>query len=222
MVDRDKILIPPNWDSWGKIRVLREAFDLEGVSSAWTEDISGSTAGDGPATRQQPNSVSMFNITIQNPRGSHSKDGERFPNGSANTETPTMQDFLASQVEAMEQLKAEEEAQRTREVKDTTDGSEHTFAGNESARPHVDDHIGSLQYNIGGIQVDAEDVLRRIKENALEQVPEQRSQAPSVPATTAPASSIDPKENQQLSNFFSSLIKRGASSSPGTPQSSRT
>lgn len=39
VTDRDKILIPPNWDSWGKIRVLREGFDVEGVSTGWSFDI---------------------------------------------------------------------------------------------------------------------------------------------------------------------------------------
>ena len=38
VIDRDKILVPPNWDSWGKISVLREGFDVEGVSSGWSSD----------------------------------------------------------------------------------------------------------------------------------------------------------------------------------------
>ncbi|KAI4136584.1 MAG: hypothetical protein L6R39_007718 [Caloplaca ligustica] len=39
VIDRDKVLVPPNWDSWGKIRVLREGFDVEGISSGWNVDI---------------------------------------------------------------------------------------------------------------------------------------------------------------------------------------
>ncbi|KAI4167123.1 MAG: hypothetical protein LQ348_007722, partial [Seirophora lacunosa] len=39
VIDRDKVLVPPNWDSWGKIRVLREGFDVEGISSGWSIDI---------------------------------------------------------------------------------------------------------------------------------------------------------------------------------------
>ncbi|KAL8938635.1 MAG: hypothetical protein Q9216_003782 [Gyalolechia sp. 2 TL-2023] len=38
VIDRDKVLVPPNWDSWGKIRVLREGFDVEGISSGWSID----------------------------------------------------------------------------------------------------------------------------------------------------------------------------------------
>lgn len=33
------MLVPAGWDSWGKIRVLREGFDCEGVSEGWDMDI---------------------------------------------------------------------------------------------------------------------------------------------------------------------------------------
>src|SRR5277367_2169290 len=39
VIDRDKVVLPPNWDSWGKIRVLREGFDVEGVNQGWSIDI---------------------------------------------------------------------------------------------------------------------------------------------------------------------------------------
>ncbi|KAJ3049472.1 hypothetical protein HK097_009531, partial [Rhizophlyctis rosea] len=32
VLDRDTVLVPSGWDSWGKIRVLREGFDCEGMS----------------------------------------------------------------------------------------------------------------------------------------------------------------------------------------------
>lgn len=39
VIDRDRVLVPPNWDSWGKIRILREGFDVEGISQKWSLDI---------------------------------------------------------------------------------------------------------------------------------------------------------------------------------------
>ncbi|TLD21925.1 hypothetical protein PspLS_08220 [Pyricularia sp. CBS 133598] len=39
VIDRDKIVVPPNWDSWGKIRVLRDGFDVEMVSEGWSIDL---------------------------------------------------------------------------------------------------------------------------------------------------------------------------------------
>lgn len=35
VVDRDALIIPAGWDSWGKIKVLRDVFDARGTSSAW-------------------------------------------------------------------------------------------------------------------------------------------------------------------------------------------
>lgn len=38
-IERDKILIPPNWDSWGKIRPIGEGTDLEAISNTWSIEI---------------------------------------------------------------------------------------------------------------------------------------------------------------------------------------
>ncbi len=43
VVERDQVFIPPGWDSWGKIRVLREGFDAEGVSLGWSAELSSAT-----------------------------------------------------------------------------------------------------------------------------------------------------------------------------------
>jgi dynein light intermediate chain 1, cytosolic len=39
VVDRDRVFIPSGWDSWGKIRVLRDGFDVEGVCEGWSVDL---------------------------------------------------------------------------------------------------------------------------------------------------------------------------------------
>lgn len=39
MVDRDQIVVPSGWDSWGKIRVLREGFNCDEVSNGWELDV---------------------------------------------------------------------------------------------------------------------------------------------------------------------------------------
>ncbi|RDA89180.1 hypothetical protein CP532_0547 [Ophiocordyceps camponoti-leonardi (nom. inval.)] len=39
VIDRDQIVVAPNWDSWGKIRILGGTFDAELVSRGWEEDI---------------------------------------------------------------------------------------------------------------------------------------------------------------------------------------
>ena len=41
ILDRDRILVPSGWDSWGKISVLRDGFDSKSWSEAWDRDIEG-------------------------------------------------------------------------------------------------------------------------------------------------------------------------------------
>lgn len=48
MVERDSVLVPAGWDSWGKLRVLREGFDCEAVHQGWDSDM------DAVEDRQQP------------------------------------------------------------------------------------------------------------------------------------------------------------------------
>jgi dynein light intermediate chain 1 len=39
VVDRDQVLVPTGWDSWGKIRVLRDRFDADAVGKGWELDM---------------------------------------------------------------------------------------------------------------------------------------------------------------------------------------
>ncbi|KAK7203630.1 dynein light intermediate chain-domain-containing protein [Myxozyma melibiosi] len=39
VIQRDAVLIPSGWDSWSKILVIKEDFDVEGVSSSWQSEV---------------------------------------------------------------------------------------------------------------------------------------------------------------------------------------
>ncbi|GAA5954069.1 hypothetical protein JCM21900_005397 [Sporobolomyces salmonicolor] len=39
VVDRDQLLVPTGWDSWGKIRVLKERFGCEAAGEGWEADL---------------------------------------------------------------------------------------------------------------------------------------------------------------------------------------
>ncbi|KAI0082346.1 hypothetical protein K474DRAFT_1585636 [Panus rudis PR-1116 ss-1] len=51
-LDRDRIVIPAGWDSWGKIGVLREGFDAKAWGEAWENDLTGNAEEDEPAARK--------------------------------------------------------------------------------------------------------------------------------------------------------------------------
>lgn len=38
-LDRDRIVVPTGWDSWGKIVVLREGFEAKAWGEAWENDL---------------------------------------------------------------------------------------------------------------------------------------------------------------------------------------
>ncbi|GAA5923820.1 uncharacterized protein JCM15063_003777 [Sporobolomyces koalae] len=49
VIDRDQLLVPTGWDSWGKIKVMRERFDCEAVGNKWAIDTSSKSSEGEPA-----------------------------------------------------------------------------------------------------------------------------------------------------------------------------
>ncbi|KAI9457300.1 dynein light intermediate chain-domain-containing protein [Russula earlei] len=46
-LDRDRIVVPAGWDSWGKIAVLRDGFDAKAWGEAWEYDLSSESGASG-------------------------------------------------------------------------------------------------------------------------------------------------------------------------------
>jgi dynein light intermediate chain 1 len=46
-LDRDRVVVPAGWDSWGKIAVLRDGFDAKAWGEAWEHDLSSESGVDG-------------------------------------------------------------------------------------------------------------------------------------------------------------------------------
>lgn len=154
MIDRDKVLVPPQWDSWGKIRVLREGFDVEGIHSGWSVDISPSS---GNQSDVEGGAVELYEGVIKDSKRGDS-EGLALLNksgGRGGVEVPAVdtQEFLAGQLEILEAKAAEEKAARG--------GKEDKH--NAVSGERVMEHVGPVQFNVGGIQVDAENMLERLK-----------------------------------------------------------
>lgn len=241
VIDREKILVPPNWDSFGKIRVLREGFDVEEISELWSTDLrteasmfpsnnQSADMGSQESSKEQENSVlKIYSSTITDP----SRDRSLNDNTKAKIEitVPSYQEFLSTQLEVIERLKLEE-------AKTGNDVSSSRGASNSAQdRDRImNDQIGPIQVNMGGIQVDAGDALRRLK-SGWSGV-DSSSRGPLSPFTagastksvvTGDGASVDPgtpssamatperemkAQNEALNNFFTGLMKRGASGSP--------
>lgn len=186
VIDRDKVAVPPNWDSWGKIRVLREGFDVEAVSEGWSIDLEtkfpppgrGATLENGSANGEEydadgyeitPGSaVTMFEESIRNP--SHDAlqmAGRNTHSTNLEIETEDTQKFLESQLMKLETYKQkieeeskEQDGERNRTKKPTRGLDE------DGRQANVSDHIGPVQFNVGGIQVDADDMVKRLQVRA--------------------------------------------------------
>ena len=194
-IDRDRVTVPPNWDSWGKIRVLREGFDVEAVSQGWTVDLAypfpppgrqatlengetvlGDKDVDADGYEVVDNSaVTMFENTIRNPsmdalqmagRDTHSTKLE--------IETVDTQAFLGGQVKVLEAYRQkfeEENKEDDRKIRSRKPAADELDNGRiNGTEGRVNEHIGPVQFNMGGIQVDADDMLQRLKVRSVTRI----------------------------------------------------
>jgi dynein light intermediate chain 1 len=69
------------------------------------------------------------------------------------------QAFLASQVEILDRLRVEDE--REKNAKDKKKGNA-VYISQDDASGVVEEHIGPVQFNMGGIQVNADEMIKRL------------------------------------------------------------
>lgn len=220
-MDRDKVLVPPNWDSWGKIRVLREGFDVEGTSSGWSTDIqtlASATAQGGTETKNAgaDSTTTLEGIVLPTYESiipkPHEYSFSQSKSPGIEISTPTTQAFLTAQLEGLEKLKAEEEAAAASSKRDPNN-STFSNATNKAHDERVHEHIGPVQVNMGGIQVDADDMLKKLR--SRKEGAESGSRTAEVSTDKVTKTPEDMKaQNEALNSFFAGLVKRGPSGSP--------
>ena len=184
VIDRDKVVVPPNWDSWGKIRVLRDGFDVEAVNKGWSFDIeeafepvfNGHTNGTGDnvakgdeITPVAGGAVEVYEEAIRDPSldalqaTSSETNGIKLEISSLDT-----QSFLATQVGVLDKIRHGADSSSmdsSRLAGDRQTPQSGIEAGDEilGDEGRVNEHIGPVQFNMGGIQVDADDMLQRLR-----------------------------------------------------------
>lgn len=266
VVDRDRVLVPPGWDSWGKIRVLREGFDVEGISRAWGVEIqdspstpnspirpstpeaqtsAGAEEDDFPSTNNNDTTVSLYETQIQNPH----PPAPSIP--KLETECTPDQTFLAAQAENLDRYRAEDEAAKkardARRAASGTGAQASSTPSDESGSRAMAEHVGPVQFNMGGIQYDADEVLRRLKvdlphlfphktgTNIINQERTKPSSStprepttPFSPQSPPPASSSGAQDaakdlpTENLEAYFASLMKGGrGASAANSPRPTR-
>jgi len=220
VVDREKVLVPSNWDSWGKIRVLGERFDVEQLSDLWSSDLH--TIPESPLKMPtterkheeaeddpEVDAITNYEGFIRNPARRNFYAFNHVASMQENTvECISTQEFLATQVRVLEALK--EEDLRTHDGEDRSRRYTPRVPSNKSyPTKTLSEHIGPVQLNMGGIKVDVEDMLKSLKEREAER----------IAGPNTPVSNPDPKsENEKLRSFFAGLASRGSPSSSKSPK----
>ncbi|KAF1810888.1 hypothetical protein P152DRAFT_460182 [Eremomyces bilateralis CBS 781.70] len=233
VIDRDQVLVPPNWDSWGKIRVLREGLDVEEVSKIWDLDIDASSPSnslqpsdqspsDSPDHSETSSVLALYKSHIPSPRGTLGTDLIRSHATSISVSAPDNQVFLEQQRSILDKLQGEDEKEKANKPKASNAGvlSSIVAATTESAGGRVvEDHIGPVQFNFGGVNVDAEEEIRRIEEReASRAAPKPDAPATPITPTTAKSEAKSDMDNKELSKFFSALKAKTGGSPASSPK----
>jgi dynein light intermediate chain 1 len=225
VIERDKILVPPNWDSWGKIRILREGFELEATGDAWSVEIQSPAeelsalepkTRDASKTESETDSaVAMFETAFPDPaldRLSY----RPITDLEAEVTAPDTQTFLTQQTAVLEQLRADDERAGRKARKGApapTGGAHGDIEDNNAggvANAQMAEHIGPYQINVGGIQVDAEEMTRRIREREISR--SSRVASPTKGSSTPVGGGDGDEEkgsNEAYKDFFTNLVKKG-------------
>lgn len=169
--------------------MLRDGFDVDLVSNGWSIDLDQPLqtphSDEGTENRQASGSeaqavgepegsaVALYEESVQDPsmdalqlagRDTHSTKLE--------VETIDTQTFLSQQLKVLDAFKQKnDEAAReeSRHKPHKKVEEEHLVGGDHDrvAEAKVLEHIGPVQFNMGGIQVDADDMVQRLKVGSL-------------------------------------------------------
>ncbi|KAI9023669.1 dynein light intermediate chain-domain-containing protein [Phycomyces nitens] len=220
VVERDAVLVPSGWDSWGKLRVLREGFDCESVHQGWDSDM------EAIMDRQQP--------------GGHGARGiyeDAIPDPETEEQPLNIPPTTACEDEQVFFERHFETLQRASEGTTTRQGT----GSAPIARPSVVGPLGASPVSADMMRVGADQENgRRHKDSPLDKPglkgvaaspsPVDRIQTSlgsnAPPATGSPGSPLSSgaggpggPSHEVLANFFQSLLSKKASSggSPASP-----
>ncbi|RHZ89821.1 hypothetical protein Glove_9g161 [Diversispora epigaea] len=207
-VERDTVLVPAGWDSWGKIGVLREGFDCNGLLRGWDLDVTGKAEqleGENGHVDEIFSAQKVFEDVVKHVE-------------SEKPLVPTIiiaedeQEFFARHVETLKQA-------------------------NSERPPSVVGPMGAPQYTYVNLGEEIPDLDVAPVQN-LQNLPAKPTRSKSTPATSSPppgqhtngttptvpnGTNGTSSQNEVLANFFQALLtKKATQTSTNTGSSQET
>ncbi|KAG6891686.1 hypothetical protein C0992_010089 [Termitomyces sp. T32_za158] len=217
-LDRDRIVVPAGWDSWGKISVMREGFDARSWGEAWERDLADEhSEGDGAKSLY---AALVLDQGIKPP-----------PLPPFNNPTPE-QAFLAKNYDENAKKPDRDPREAFRNPTDITGASAGVVGplGSSSFNlPAVERALTEMETGIIGAPVSAQsDPSKRTSRNLVAPLGRPAGLAPvgtSAAATGSPGASPtdSPVSHDVLQSFFQSLlVSKGRTTTPPNNRNAAT
>ena len=159
--------------------MLRDGFDVEAVSVAWSADLerpfparaggggeNGASIGaaDAEPGQGQPSTVDLYETSIRDPsQDALALAGRSSYSTKLEVTTDDTQEFLTRQLKLLETYRHKTEEAQEKESRERAIRRPGELDSHLAGDARVNEHIGPVQFNMGGIQVDADDMVERMK-----------------------------------------------------------
>ncbi|OCF34912.1 hypothetical protein I316_03459 [Kwoniella heveanensis BCC8398] len=208
-LDRDAIMVPSGWDSWGKINVLREGFDPARIGKALAASLSRKSSGeDGQVDEETLEDIWVGMIP-------DTERGPRPTNGTAiSSTTEPEQTFLSRQLDLLMKDPNRDPRQSFRHAAATVVGP---MSGSEGlSLPGVEKAMADMEELEKGEELKEKFARFGRKDSG------RGTSGPLSPTGTAPSGTPTPSmPNEALHNFFQGLLanrsKTGSGSGSAAP-----
>lgn len=193
ILNRSAVYVPAGWDTWGKIRVLREGFDTDGIAAGWEVDLEETL--DPESEDAEVGAVDVYEEVIQEPKKLR--------------RNPVQRDVEVIAMSPMEFLR-ELEQQQWEVGKNAEEG--------ESPDSKRGRNFSSDASNVPSHSMDMEEIDAKLKSMRLKNV-RQTGQASSPRTTTTTSSKTTTNKDEYVQAFFQNLLTRSTSDRSEVPKS---
>ncbi|ORY26475.1 dynein light intermediate chain-domain-containing protein [Naematelia encephala] len=221
VLDRDAVMVPAGWDSWGKINVLRDGYDPDRVGKAWEASLRRFSGSDEADEDEGIDDLWVEMI----PDTERSTKPTNQPHITTTTEPE--QSFLSRQLDILLKDPNRDPRATFRNAANLTAASSSSGPGETDTQAGVVGPMGSGGLNLPGVEKamlemeggSAEDLREKFARLGRR---ESSRAGPLSPTGTAPGGGSSTVPNEALHNFFQGLLATKGKTGSSTPKQAET